>query len=119
VIYTATTRALAALELLAHFEREDAPAELLLLAIEVPDAPEPRRISAEVLPAGWYAEVGPDSCRRIGEEWLANGDSVTLQVPSAIVPEEFNLLLNPIHPAFPGVAVVGERSFSFDPRLVK
>ena len=55
----------------------------------------------------------------LGVEWLRTCDSVGLQVPSAIIPTESNLLLNPHHPQFAEVEFLAQPPFHFDPRLFK
>jgi RES domain-containing protein len=119
VVYTSSTRALAALELLVHFGLDQAPEELLLLSIHIPDSILPDRISSDALPSRWQTESAFESCRRIGKDWLASAEQLALQVPSAVVPEEFNLLLNPRHPAFAEVGTASARPFTFDPRLLE
>jgi RES domain-containing protein len=48
----------------------------------------------------WRAEEN-SFCRRLGDSWLSKKATCALLVPSAVVPEEFNVLLNPLHPEFP------------------
>ena len=63
---------------------------------------------------------GPDhpACVAIGDAWLADGAALLLRVPSAVVPEDWNLLINPRHPRARDVAVRSVRPFAFDPRLL-
>lgn len=119
MVYAASSRALAALELLVHFDREDAPGNLLLLSIDLPDSAPRTRLTPDALPADWQARTAPDSCRRIGSRWLARRESLALEIPSVIVPEEFNVLLNPNHTAFSSVTVIAERPFRYDARLLR
>jgi RES domain-containing protein len=55
--------------------------------------------------------------RSIGDDWITRRDSLVLQVPSVLVPEEDNLIVNPEHPGAREVRIVGTRAFQFDPRL--
>ncbi len=116
-VYASSSRALAILELLARVDRE-VPAGLLLLTIDIPDGAPVERLQLDALPKDWQARPAPESCRRVGDDWLASAKSLVLAVPSVLVPEESNLLLNPKHGGFSAVAVVAERPFSFDPRLL-
>lgn len=119
VVYAASSRALAILESLANVDREEAPGELLLLTLDLPDHAPVDRLAQESLPKDWRTWPAPEACRSAGENWRAGGKSLALAVPSALVPGESNLLLNPEHAEFTMVRVVAERPFSFDPRLVR
>lgn len=55
--------------------------------------------------------------RSIGDDWIARRNSLVLRVPSVLVPEEDNLIVNPEHPQARDVRIVGTRAFHFDPRL--
>lgn len=118
VVYAAATLALAALEYLAHVDPEDAPGDLLALGLALPaDAPV-RTLDAAALPDDWRLP-GAAACVAAGDAWLAAGDALALRVPSAVVPEETNLLLDPRHPAMARVREVVVRPFAYDPRLLR
>jgi RES domain-containing protein len=53
----------------------------------------------------------------MGDRWVAAGKSALLRVPSVVVPDEFNYVVNPSHPAFSRIEIGSPRSFPFDPRL--
>lgn len=98
---------------------EDAPDDLVLLTIEVPDAQPATLITAEALAADapdWAVMAEHPACRRMGDAWLASGETLALRVPAAPVPEEENVVLNPRHPAMRDVRVVSRRAFAYDPR---
>jgi RES domain-containing protein len=117
VVYAAGTASLAALELLVHLDPADAPADLLLMTIAIPDAVRQEAVEATRLPAQWAQSPTPSTCRALGDAWLAAGQSCVLSVPAAPMPEERNYLLNPAHADFALVRLASERSFRFDPRL--
>jgi len=117
-VYASSTLSLAALEYLAHIEPALAPTDLVALTIELPDKPV-ERIQAHDLPADWHRIPEHPRCQALGDDWLTRGQSFGLLVPSAIIPSEQNLILNPRHPKFDQVKVVAERGFGFDPRLTK
>jgi len=72
---------------------------------------------AHDLPKDWQHEPPPVSLQRLGDEWAKAGDSVILAVPSAIVPREMNLLLNPRHPDFSKVQIRPAIDITLDRRL--
>jgi RES domain-containing protein len=118
VVYTSTTRALAALEVLVHLDPVEAPRDLVLLTIEVPDDATVAAVATDELPSGWAEVAERHACQSRGSTWARGGMQVGLRVPAAPVPEEENVLLNPAHPDFSRVAIVAERPFRFDSRLL-
>ncbi len=118
VVYTAGSLALAALEYLAHLDPEEVPDDLVAVKLQLPDDLPAERVAEEALPAGWNRLTEHVACIAAGDEWAKRGATALLRVPSAIVPEEQNLLLNPGHPGMARVRVLHTRRFSFDPRLL-
>ena len=118
VVYSASSPALAVLETLVHVDPDDVPDDLRLMAIDLADGLSAERVALDALPEGWQAGLGHPACRAIGDDWIERGATPLLVVPSAIVPEAENVLLNPRHPALAGIAVAESRPFSFDLRLL-
>ena len=69
------------------------------------------------LPEGWQRYPAPGGLARIGARWLAAGKTPVLRVPSAIVPREWNYLLNPSHPRFSSIRIGRTLPLRIDPRL--
>lgn len=113
MVYTATSRALAVMEMLVHLEIRHAP-HFMLCCARLPD--ELIEILEEPHP-GWNALPASDVSRRIGNDWARSRASVGLQVPSVVVPGEHNVLLNPLHPDFARLEPEEPEPFVFDPRL--
>ncbi|MBD2701576.1 RES family NAD+ phosphorylase [Spirosoma sp. BT702] len=117
VIYTAATRALACLENVVHRSGEGLLADFRVMVIDVTDELDIETITTDSLPADWFEFRQYDTCQRIGGEWLQNGRTAVLKVPSAIIPNEWNYLLNPAHPDFSQIQLLRTEPFVFDPRL--
>jgi RES domain-containing protein len=117
-VYASSTLALAALEYLIHVDVDDVPDDLIAMQIELPDDAPVEEIAVADLPRDWASEPQHPACVEIGDRWIAGGRALALRVPSAIVPEELNCLLNPAHPDAERVQVIGAREFAFDPRLL-
>ena len=117
VVYAGTSRSIAALETLALADPDLLPDDLTIFEIEVPDALSAERIDLASLPGDWRAP-GHVRCIELGDEWLRRGASAILPVPSAIIPEEWNVLIDPSHPEGVRVRVVATAPFTFDPRLL-
>lgn len=116
LVYSSSHLSLAALEVLVHFDVDEVPEDLLAFAIEIPDALATEQVTPDTLPIGWTRQEF--ATRAFGDEWLASARTPVLVVPSAVIPEETNVLVNPAHPATRGVVVVSRRRFAYDPRLL-
>lgn len=118
IVYTASSAALAALEVLVHVDPLTAPSDLRLLAIEVPDDLATETLDGATLPAGWNAVPAPAELQVLGTSWLTGVRSAVLVVPSAVITIERNVLLNPRHPDLRRVRIIEDTPFSFDTRLL-
>lgn len=71
------------------------------------------------LPRNWSVAESAPTLREIGQRWLNAGKSAVLQVPSAVVVEEWNHILNPQHPDFKKLILQKPKTFQFDRRLAR
>ncbi len=117
-LYTSTSRALAALEYLVHADPAMVPDDLVLLTIDLPDEVPRERVEAASLPRGWNRVATHPGCQDLGDRWLAAMTSASLDVPSAPIPEERNIIVNPRHAASGELVEKARRAFAFDPRLL-
>ena len=119
VVYCAESAASALLEILVHFEIDlhRLPVHFRLLKVHAPHGVRMERIALDTLPADWPDR--PEVTRARGDSWLTRGSSPLLSVPSAIVPETFNVLLNPAHEEARRFVVVDTGEHAFDRRLLK
>lgn len=118
VVYTSSTLALAALEYLVHVDIEDVPDDLVAMSVEIPDDAGAKIVTADDLPGDWNRVPDHPACVTLGDAWVAEGAALVLRVPSAVVPEESNLLINPAHARSREVLVKAVHPFAFDPRLL-
>ena len=119
ILYTASSAALATVELLVHVDSNLQPSDLRLVYIEVPDSASSLTIDSESLPEDWRAFPAPAALAEIGTSWAVSRRSLILRVPSAVVVDDHNLLLNPAHPEFAGVRIDKDTAYGFDERLLK
>jgi len=115
IVYTATSRALAAIEYFVNLEPTQAPADLIMLEAVVPDD-QIEQLDLAVLPRNWYEIDNPD-CQEIGTEWLKSKRSLALKVPSVPVRGDWNVLLNPTHPDFSSISITSREPFFYDERM--
>lgn len=119
MVYTSEALSLATLELFVHIGPEVAPKGLVALSIEVPDDLPRTEWSVSDLPRHWRSYPAPARLQALGSEWLRSGRTALLFVPSAVVPEERNVLVNPRHEDARTLVLGEARPFAFDPRMWK
>ena len=119
MIYAASTRALACLENIVHRRSIGRDDLFEITLIEIPDDLKIKKINKEKLPANWQEYINYTSCQFLGDAWLKENKTAVLQVPSAIITEECNYLLNPQHPDFGRIKAYAAEKFMFDERLMK
>jgi RES domain-containing protein len=119
VVYAASTIALATLETLAHLGDNIAIRNAFLVQITVPASLWKKReiVEATNLPPTWVAEPPGLTTINFGDSWLTNLSAPFLLVPSVIIPEEYNVLINPAYPSAGNIKAVVLRQFVYDPRL--
>ncbi len=115
-IYLASSRALAVLEVLVHLVPLSIPSNYFVVEVEVPDNSF-LQISIKDLPNNWDNNYPPPSLKKIGDDFLKKGTHLMMKVPSAIVPMEYNYLVNTEHPDMKKVKISRKEPFHFDKRL--
>lgn len=117
VVYTAESQSLALLELMV----QDDPlrAHYVLIPAKLPaDLPE-TRIDVDQLPEDWRTIGARDVLQTMGQAWLQEAQTAVLNVPSAVVPAERNILINPRHPDFARIVLGEPQSLQTDTRLLR
>jgi len=116
-VYTGSSIALSVLEALVHVDSSIMP-EHLVIRVDVPDALNITSIHIEDLRADWRTTPAPAELRNIGRDWLDADETALLKIPSVVVPQEFNVVLNPLHADFKKLRMGEPDSFSIDTRLL-
>lgn len=118
VIYTGASRSLSALENVAHLNiKPTMKFEVMVISI-ADDERLFKRIRIKDLPKDWRSDTRYPTLQDIGSEWYITGESLILQVPSAIIPQEFNYIINTMHPDFlTSVSLVRNEEYFWDKRL--
>jgi RES domain-containing protein len=114
MLYCASTLSLCALEVLAHSGA--LPQNMVSISAELPVVSS-MALLQDKLPADWNAIVPPPSTKDIGTRWAISNGSLSITVPSSIVPDEDNVLINPLHPEFSRIKFSAPKLFIFDSRL--
>ena len=119
IIYTSEYRSLATVEYLVHVPLSILPSDLSLACIEIPDRISLKQISKADLPSSWRDYPAPLELAEIGTNWVLKNESLMLRVPSTVVENEFNILINPGHADMSTVKISRIDSFTFNRRLMR
>ena len=115
-IYTSESRALALLEYTANVNIEEIPRALSVTTFEIPEDAI-FQIATAKLPGDWLVCPAPSSTKDLGSSMLTELGHLVIKIPSAIVADEFNYLLNPAHPHYEKIRILEVRDFVYDVRL--
>ncbi|HRD56776.1 MAG TPA: RES family NAD+ phosphorylase [Ferruginibacter sp.] len=115
MLYASQHISLAVLELMVHSRLRDYYENLDLVEINIPDNIEPIEITLTKLKKNWELDAG--YTRFIGDEFIRNNQSLILKVPSAVIQEEHNFIINPLHTDFKKLKINNIREFETDERL--
>jgi RES domain-containing protein len=118
-LYTSSSRALCAIEIVVHVPAGIIPKDYFMVSIFIPDSEVVETISLEKLPDSWNNNPISGSSQSIGNKFLNEQKAMVLKVPSAIIKDEWNYIVNPIHPNFKKVKIIAIEPFAFDTRLFK
>lgn len=116
VIYTASSLALAELEILVNLPTPRLLGSYVAFRVSIPDE-HVETLDPADLPENWRADPAPRAVKTVGDRWVRAGRSLVLAVPSAVVPAERNYLLNPRPAAFEALTIDGPFNPEIDPRL--
>ncbi|MCH9674306.1 MAG: RES family NAD+ phosphorylase [Gammaproteobacteria bacterium] len=117
-VYTARSIALTVLETLVHVDSAIMPKHLVI-RVDVPESTNITSFTTRELPNDWRETPAPTALQQIGRDWLDAGESALLQIPSVVVPQENNVIINPLHPDFKKLTIGQPDSFSIDARLLE
>ena len=118
MVYASTSLSLAALETFVNLEPNLRPADLVSIEGIIPDAIQTITLDLNALTPRWF-ETRDESLPRFGDEWIRDGRSATLLVPSAAIRGEWNVLLNPAHAEFSKIEFRHPEPFEFDSRMFR
>lgn len=115
-IYTSETRALALLEYTVNVRMDDIPRALSIVTFEVPDT-DILELNIPELPGDWRESPAPPSTKNFGTNHLKKATHLAIKVPSVVIPEEYNLILNPMHINSHYFKIVDVQDFVYDVRI--
>ena len=119
VIYAAGSRSLATLETVAHRVAINISSPYKLLTISISDKTPIKEMAIKDLPANWNTIEGYIELQEIGSKWVNSRETLILKVPSAIISQEFNYIINTKHPLFAtNIRLKSAEDFAWDKRLL-
>lgn len=117
LVYTASTQSLATLEMLVQDGK--LLAKYVMIPAKIPTRLRIDRITPDELPEGWRDAESKGDLQRIGADWCKRQSSAVLVVPSVVIPQEMNYLLNPLHPSFAKIQIGEPHEFTTDLALLR
>jgi RES domain-containing protein len=118
-VFTSATLSLAALERFVHIDPDLEPVDLVAIAVDIETNIAIETVAVGDLPPDWRTYPAPPTLALVGERWLRESRTAVLSVPSVVVPDERNFVLNPNHADFARLVINPSEPFSFDPRMWK
>ncbi len=115
-LYTSESRALAVLEYTVNVNIDDIPRALCIITLDIPDGPI-KVLDETDLPGDWKRSPAPSSTKEFGSDLLLKAAEPIIKIPSAIIPGEFNYLLNPLHPDSNKFKLIEIVDFVYDVRI--
>lgn len=117
LIYTSQSRALALAEVAVHLSLALLPNDYVMIEIDIPNEVSISVLESKDIPADWDTHPPSIWTQRKGDEFIDAKNFCVLKVPSAVVPGDYNLLINPHHKDFKKISIVEVKGFLFDKRL--
>jgi len=120
ILYTSSSPELALVEILANLMpiRFDELPSYFLITIQVPDDESSSRYTVDQLPSGWNQPLRTPHSQTFLSEWVQGTQTLSVQIPSAVVPFSNNIIIHRMHPQFERVTVASIQPFTVDGRLV-
>ena len=119
ILYFAENLSLCMLEILVHVDFAKLPLDYSYIEIEIPDELVKAINSVDFIQPNWRTEQAVNHLQMYGSNWLKKQESLAMKVPSAVLPKENNILINPFHKDFKRVEVIDTDKMDFDPRLLR
>jgi len=118
MVYASSSLALAAIELFVHLVPNQQPSDLVSVSALLPDREPAQRLEPDQLPTAWWTDDF-EPLRSLGDRWIREKTSLAIEVPSAALRVEWNVLVNPLHPKITELKIDPPQPFHFDARMFR
>lgn len=119
MLYTACSPSLCMLEFICNASGIAKTVQTSLLTLKIDSKVKLEQLTVNEMPENWQDVPAPDILKRIGDNWLKGNTSVGIKVPSAVMPIEFNVLINPLHKDFSKLTIENIVKMDIDKRIIK
>lgn len=117
MVYTSEHRSLALCEILVHIVKSKRREEYKMLTIDIPDKYSIGTLAKNKNPENWHLNKSQLLTQAVGDEFIRNEEHLAIGVPSVVIPEELNILINPYHPKFKYVKIKETKILDLDNRF--
>ncbi|NGF56218.1 RES family NAD+ phosphorylase [Parapusillimonas sp. SGNA-6] len=117
VLYTSESVSLAYLENMAHRNGLGFNNDFRIMVIEIPSKVSFYEVKPYDLPKNWRSFRNYEECQKIGDKWFHQCEFLYMKVPSAIVSENCNIVINTLHKDYKKVKLLEVLNFYPDDRL--
>ncbi|HSF45473.1 MAG TPA: RES family NAD+ phosphorylase [Chitinophagaceae bacterium] len=114
-LYTSSTRSLAILEFSVNVSLDEIPRALSIVTLKLPD--QFLEVKPQDLPGNWKDVPAPGSTREFGTRLLEEAKHLIIRLPSSVIPQEFNFIINPVHKDHKLCKVIAVDDFVYDVRI--
>jgi RES domain-containing protein len=118
-VFTSATLSLAALERFVHADADLEPTDLVAIPVDISEDITIESVDATRLRGDWRLFPPPPALALIGGRWFRESRAAVLSVPSVVIPQERNFVINPRHREFSKLTIGDSEAFTFDPRMWK
>jgi len=116
MVYTSEHRSLALCEILVHLTKKKKKEDYRILCIDIPDKYSIETLDVDKVAPDWNLYAGKAKAQEAGDDFIHNEKHLAIKVPSVIIPQEYNVLVNPYHPKFRYVKIEEKEILSIDKR---
>ncbi|TAM98574.1 MAG: RES domain-containing protein [Chitinophagaceae bacterium] len=119
VVYMSSYRSLAVLEMIVHVPQKNLTNDYQIATIHIPEKIKVKTLSIEMLPEHWRTVTISPRLQAIGDQWLKESKYCVFQVPSVVIPQEWNYIINPAHPEAKDIMIIKTENLVLDERFIE
>ena len=119
MLYFSQNLSLSLLEIIVHVDYAELPLDYSFIEVEIPDSSIKTIQSIDFIKPKWSTEAAVNQLQLFGSNWLKKNEGLAMKVPSAVLHQDYNILINPAHKDFGKLKIIRTEKMDFDPRLLR